>query len=225
MRLLLIRHGQTPANVAGALDTAFPGLGLTALGETQAAAVPDALAGERITALHASPLVRTQLTAAPLAAAQQLRVQVVPGLEEVSAGSLEMRSDEEAVEAYVECLAAWTAADLDRTMPGGSDGHAFWARYDAAVSTVVAGRAVDETVAVVSHGAAIRVWTALSTRMPPEEAHELRISNTGMATLEGDPGSGWRLLDWHADPLGGQSLLDEGAQDVTGDSSEEHTEP
>lgn len=225
MRLLLIRHGQTPANVAGALDTAVPGLGLTALGETQAAAVPDALAGERLEALHASPLVRTQLTAAPLAAARHLRVTVVPGLEEVSAGSLEMRSDEEAVQAYVECLAAWSARDLDRVMPGGPDGHAFWRRYDGAIASVTAGRGADETVAVVSHGAAIRVWTALATRMPPEEAHELQISNTGMATLEGDPGSGWRLLDWHADPLGGRALLDEGASDVTGDSSEEHTEP
>lgn len=224
MRLLLIRHGQTPANVAGALDTAIPGLGLTALGEAQAAAVPVALESERIAALHASPLVRTQLTAAPLAVALRLQVEVVPGLEEVSAGSLEMRSDEVAVEAYVECLAAWTAADLDRAMPGGPDGHAFWARYDGAIASVVAERAADETVAVVSHGAAIRVWTALATRMPVEEAHELRISNTGMVTLEGDPGSGWRLLDWHADPLGGQSLLDEGAQDVTGDSSDEHTE-
>lgn len=224
MRLLLIRHGQTPANVAGALDTAVPGLGLTALGQAQAAAVPDALADERISALHASPLVRTQLTAAPLAAARGLEVAVVPGLEEVSAGSLEMRSDEEAVEGYVECLAAWMADDLDRAMPGGPDGHAFWRRYDGAIRSVTEGRGTDETVAVVSHGAAIRVWTVIATRVPLERAHEMRISNTGMATLEGDPATGWRLLDWHADPLGGHALLDESAQDVTGDSSDEHTE-
>ena len=103
-------------------------------------------------------------------------------------------------------------------------GHAFVERYDRAVAVVVSGRAADETVVAVSHGAAIRVWTALATRMAPEEAHELRIANTGMATLEGDPGSGWRLLDWHADPLGGVALLDGAAQDVTGDRSEEHTE-
>ena len=186
--------------------------------------MPDALADERISALHASPLVRTQLTAAPLAATRSLEVAVVPGLEEVSAGSLEMRSDEEAVEAYVGCLLAWTADDLDQAMPGGPDGHAFWRRYDGAVRSVTEGRGADETVAVVSHGAAIRVWTALATRMPVEQAQELRISNTGMATLEGDPASGWRLLDWHADPLGGHALLDAAAHDVTGDRGEEHTE-
>ena len=46
MRLLLIRHGQTPSNVLGALDTLVPGPGLTPLGLEQAAAIPDALAGE-----------------------------------------------------------------------------------------------------------------------------------------------------------------------------------
>ncbi|MGI3779668.1 MAG: histidine phosphatase family protein [Janthinobacterium lividum] len=35
--------------------------------------------------------MRTQLTAGPLAAARHLPVEVRPGLEEVSAGSLEMR--------------------------------------------------------------------------------------------------------------------------------------
>jgi probable phosphoglycerate mutase len=67
VRLLLIRHGQTPHNVTGALDTAFPGAGLTALGEAQARALPTALSGETISAIYASPLVRTQLTATPLA--------------------------------------------------------------------------------------------------------------------------------------------------------------
>ncbi len=28
MRLLLLRHGQTPSNVGGLLDTAYPGPGL-----------------------------------------------------------------------------------------------------------------------------------------------------------------------------------------------------
>ncbi|BCW50626.1 hypothetical protein StoSoilB13_29680 (plasmid) [Arthrobacter sp. StoSoilB13] len=56
MKLLLIRHGQTPGNVAGQLDTAFPGPGLTELGERQAAALPEALADESIQApLHFHP--------------------------------------------------------------------------------------------------------------------------------------------------------------------------
>jgi broad specificity phosphatase PhoE len=221
VRLLLVRHGQTPANVAGALDTAIPGLGLTELGRAQAAAVPEALAGERIDSVHATLLVRTQLTAAPLAGVRQLPVEVGPGLEEVSAGSLEMRSDPDAVAGYVECLAAWMAGDLDRAMPGGPDGHAFWRRYDGAITAIAARHRPDQTAVVLSHGAAIRVFTTLAAKIPLEQAQELGIANTGMAVLEGDPGSGWRLQRWHGDPLGGVSLLDAAASDVTGDSGDD----
>ncbi|MFI5427738.1 histidine phosphatase family protein [Aeromicrobium sp. UC242_57] len=37
MRLILIRHGQTPANVDGVLESTVPGPGLTELGLEQAA--------------------------------------------------------------------------------------------------------------------------------------------------------------------------------------------
>ena len=73
MRLLLIRHGQTPANVRGLLATARPGPGLTKLGRRQAGSLAesmlaDAVAGEQIAAIYVSPLTRTAQTAAPLAA-------------------------------------------------------------------------------------------------------------------------------------------------------------
>ncbi len=221
MQLLLIRHGQTPANVAGALDTAVPGKPLTALGQVQAEAVVEALSDRDIAAVYASPLVRTQLTAGPLAAARGLAVEVRPGLEEVSAGALEMRADPEAVDGYVDCLAAWMAGDTTRAMPGGPDGDAFWRRFDGAITAIAGDHAPDATVAVFSHGAAIRVYTAVATRMPVDEAHELRLANTGMAVLDGDPRTGWRLVEWRPDPVGGRSLLDVGAHDVTGESTED----
>ena len=62
MRLLLIRHGQTPANVRGEVATVRPGPELTELGRRQADAVPQAVAGEQIAAIYISPLLRTALT-------------------------------------------------------------------------------------------------------------------------------------------------------------------
>ena len=222
MRLLLIRHGQTPSNVAGQLDTAVPGAGLTPLGQAQAAAVPAALGDEDVAAVYASPLVRTQQTAAPLAAARGLEVQVLPGFEEVSAGALEMRGDSEAVHAYVDRLVGWISGDLARTMPGDGDGRAFLGRFDAAVQRVVDAHAPDDTVVVVSHGAAIRVWTALrAVGLDAGTAGELEIRNTGMAALEGDPAAGWRLASWSSEPLGGSDLTDVAAHDVTGEPVDE----
>ena len=97
MRLLLIRHGQTPSNVLGLLDTAVPGPGLTDLGDRagrRAAGHPRRTSGS--TLIYASTQPRAQLTAAPLAAARDLQMLVRDGLREVGAGDLEMRGDEDA---------------------------------------------------------------------------------------------------------------------------------
>ncbi len=221
MRLILVRHGQTSGNVAGALDTAEPGADLTALGRRQAAAVPRALADEDVAAVYASPLVRTQQTAAPLARTRGLPVVVRTGLQEVSAGDLEMRTDDEAVLAYVDLMRAWVQRDLEHRLPGGESGTAFLRRFDAAVAAVADDHRPADTVVVVSHGAAIRVWVALRTAMSPEHAAELHVSNTAAAVVEGSPDGGWELLTWTGDPLGGAALLDPAAHDVTGDDVED----
>lgn len=221
MRLLLIRHGQTPSNVTGALDTAFPGAGLTSLGRAQARAVPDVLGGEGIAGVYASELVRTQHTADPLAQALGVQVGVRAGLEEVEAGELEMRTDEDAVLAYVGCLDRWLHGDLDDRMPGGSTGREFYARYEAAVHGIAAEHSPDATVAVFSHGAAIRAYAALAAGLPADRSTQLWIMNTGMAVLDGSPETGWELARWVSEPLGGTGLEDLAAQDVTGESTDE----
>ncbi|MGO0576995.1 histidine phosphatase family protein [Ornithinimicrobium panacihumi] len=221
MRLLLIRHAQTPNNVIGALDTAAPGAGLTALGRAQARALTEALKDERVDGIYVSPLVRTRLTAEPLAAERGLPARTVPGLEEISAGDLEMRSDEESVLAYVTALIAWVQGDLSREVPGGSDGHAFLERYDHAVAQIAAAHGPGQTAAVFSHGAAIRAYAAIRSSLDPQHGDDLRIMNTGMGVLEGDPAAGWRLTDWRSEPVGGHLLADELADDVTGESPQE----
>lgn len=123
MRLLLVRHAETPSNVDHLLDTAVPGPGLTALGARQATALPDALAAEDIGALYASTLVRAQLTAAPLAAARGLDVRVRDGIREIAAGDLEMLpGDSEQGALYMKTAFAWAAGDTALRMPGGESG-------------------------------------------------------------------------------------------------------
>ena len=221
MRLLLIRHGQTTGNVAGVLDTAPPGAELTELGHRQAAAVADVLTDE-LAAVHSSPLLRARQSAAPLARAHGLPVDVRPGLEEVRAGDLEMASDRASVETYLGTLATWMRGDLAHRMPGGPDGHAFVERYDAAVRAVCDGRRPGDRVAVFSHGAAIRSYTGIRATGPTvEEMVERRIRNTGLVELDGDPDAGWRVVRWTGEPLGGPALADSAVHDVTGDGADE----
>ncbi|MFI7406120.1 histidine phosphatase family protein [Streptomyces sp. NPDC049541] len=196
MRLLLIRHGQTPSNVGFLLDTAVPGPGLTALGEQQAAALPEALADEDIEALYASTLVRTQLTAAPLAAARGLDVLVRDGIRELTAGDLEMLpGDTEQGALYMKTVFAWAAGDTELRMPGGESGAEALARYDAVVAE--AARSGAATVAMVSHGAAIRMWTAArADNVDVPFAAARPLDNTGVVILEGSPTDGWKALSW-----------------------------
>ncbi|MGW7382984.1 histidine phosphatase family protein [Streptomyces sp. NPDC054794] len=196
MRLLLVRHGETLANVDYVLDTAVPGTGLTPLGERQAAALPAALADEDIEAVYASTLIRTQLTAAPLAAARGLDVLVRDGIRELSAGDLEMApGDSEQGRLYMRTAFAWAVGDTALRMPGGETGTQALGRYDAVIAEAADSGA--GTVAMVSHGAAIRMWTAAradNVDVPFAAAHPLR--NTGVVVLEGSPSDGWKALSW-----------------------------
>ncbi|MFE7170579.1 histidine phosphatase family protein [Streptomyces sp. NPDC057616] len=196
MRLLLIRHGQTPSNVDFLLDTAVPGAGLTALGEQQAAALPEALRDEDIQALYASTLVRTQLTAAPLAAARGLEVRVRDGIRELAAGDLEMLpGDTEQGRLYMKTVFAWAEGDTALRMPGGESGEEALGRYDAVVAE--AARSGAGTVAMVSHGAAIRMWTAArADNVDVPFAAARPLDNTGVVILEGSPADGWKALSW-----------------------------
>lgn len=195
MRLLLIRHGQTPGNVLGQLDTGHPGPGLTKLGLQQAAQLTTTLAGVGVDALFASTLVRTHLTAAPLSKDRGVDVDIRDGLHEIEAGELELRSDRESVTRYLETLYAWGLGDLSVAMPGGPDGHAFFGRFDADIAHI-AGSGV-ETAAAFSHGAAIRAWVAnRAQNITPIFGAENQLHNTEIVTLEGSPAEGWTLLDW-----------------------------
>ncbi|MGW2747294.1 histidine phosphatase family protein [Streptomyces sp. NPDC001450] len=196
MRLFLVRHGQTPSNLDRLLDTAVPGPGLTPLGEAQAAALPAALANEDIEALYASTLIRTQLTAAPLAAASGLEVIVRDGIREISAGDLEMMpGDSPEGVRYVRTVFAWAAGDTTSRIPGGENGEEVLARYDAVIAEAAASGA--GTVAMISHGAAIRMWTAArADNVDVAFAAARPLANTGVVILEGSPSGGFKALAW-----------------------------
>ncbi len=200
-----MRHGQTHGNVAGALDTAMPGLDLTDLGRQQAETAVRPLASHDVEQVYVSQLVRTHQTAAPLAGHHGLAPVQLPGIHEITAGQYEMATHREAVMGYLGTVQRWVAGDLDARMPGAETGTEFLERYDADVERIVDSGA--RTVLLVSHGAAIRTWVA--SRVPgvasmPEVRQPLH--NTGVITVEGHPSTGWRLVDWHATPIGG--LLD-----------------
>ncbi len=190
MRLILIRHGRTASNVGFLLDTAEPGADLDPSGLEQAASLVERLSHHTIDAVYSSNLVRTQQTARPLAESRGLEVQVVPGLREVPAGEDELSSD---ATRYIGTLIAWGAGELHARVPGGENAHEFLARFDAAIDQVAA--AGHEVAAVVSHGAALRVWSMGRVGGFLEAIGEHHLDNTAVIVIDGSPSEGWQLVD------------------------------
>ncbi|CAO5230792.1 histidine phosphatase family protein [Frankia sp. AgKG'84/4] len=78
-RVHLVRHGEV-FNPGKVLYGRLPGFGLSDKGQSQAKVTAEFLAGLDVAAVVASPLDRAQQTAAPIAAAHGLTVQVDPRL-------------------------------------------------------------------------------------------------------------------------------------------------
>ncbi len=212
MRLVLIRHGQTPSNVLGLLDTVPPGPGLTELGLGQAAAVPETVAGEPIELIYASTAARAQLTAAPLAAARGLEIRVRDGLREIAAGGWEMLGDDESVHGYLRLIGGWMAGRLDERSPGpnGESGREVVERFDEVIAEIAATGAAG--AAVVAHGAVNRLWASLRAENLDDEfgaTHALR--NTGIVVLSGDLSRGWTAVSWTGSELDGLGGADRAA--------------
>src|SRR2546430_694451 len=88
MRLILIRHGQTPCNLAE-IWHGWDNCDLTPLGLEQAGAVGRRLAGERIDAVYCSDSPRAVQTAQAVAAPHGLEPIPDAGLRERGAGEYE----------------------------------------------------------------------------------------------------------------------------------------
>lgn len=193
-RLILARHGQTDSNVHRVLDSRPPGAPLNALGRAQAAALGQRLAGEDVAVVCASVALRARETAAPVAAAHALPVDVVEGVQEIFCGDLEGRSDDDAREQFDAVYHAWARGDLDAHLPGGESALDLRSRFVPAVDRVTDG--VDGPVVLVSHGAAIRLAAAA---LLGDTAETDYVPNTGLVILA-RTGAGWTLEHWDTAP-------------------------
>ena len=195
MRLYLVRHGQTHANVAHELDTAYPGADLTETGYEQAEHLAHRLEHEDLAAIYTSDLVRTQQTARPLAAVLGLEIVTLQGLREIQAGDHEMSTE---WASYIEAVVRWRE-DPTQAIPGGDTGVGFMTRYDGAIRRIAEDG--HESAVAVSHGAAMRVWCGARLGLPLDFIDGRTVANTHVVTMEGDPDDGWRLLAWGDEPI------------------------
>lgn len=203
-RLHLVRHGQTPSNVAGALDTALPGAPLTELGRDQARVVGDELARSGIspTVVLSSEAARARETAGLIAEAMELPTQAVPGVHEVQAGEYEMRTGAEALLAYNRVVRDWLEdGELTSRLPGGESALDVQDRVMPVVAELresFLDNGVD--VVLVVHGTLMRMVAVFAGAVPSQWALSNRMPNCGVIELAPDRG-GWSCERW-GDHLG-----------------------
>lgn len=177
------------------LDTAAPGHSLTDLGREQSDQLAELLGAEEIGAIIVSDLVRTQQTAAPLAARLGLEPVIHADGREIFAGDLEDATYDEAFEEYAHTAFGWVDGDRDTRLANGESGAEVLARFDRQVRRAAdAASAADKPVGViVAHGAVLRVWAA-GADASFIASHPL--PNTAIIELEGNPDDGWRMVSY-----------------------------
>ena len=201
-RLILVRHGQTVANVARQLDTLPPGAALTEEGQRQAEALGLDLGESRLAALVSSTALRAQQTANPVSRTTTSGIEVVEGLYEIQAGDLEGRSDEEAHSTFVEVYTEWHRGNLSKRLPGGESGRDALNRYLPQLDELRASylhEGSDQDVVVVSHGAIIRLAVSAMSRGDRKFANSRYLANTEAVTLAPTADGGWELVQWGED--------------------------
>ncbi len=190
-----VRHAGSTANVSGTRDTSVPGPGLSPEGKDQAAQLANQLVREHYDAVYASTMERAQQTAAPLAADLHKQVEVLPGLQEISAGWYEGKPVSMDPSTYLVAPADWLNGDVQDSIPGSVSGREFNDQFTGAVRKIY--DSGNSNPVVFSHRYAIEYWTMLNVKNPKDSlltSHPL--PNGARVVITGNPMTGWTLVDW-----------------------------
>ena len=198
-RLVLVRHGQSHGNVDRRLDTRPPGAELTDLGRDQARAFARDLPRPPGLIAH-SVAVRAAQTAAAISAELGLDAHEFEGIHEVQVGDLEDRNDDEAIASFETVYQRWHEGNLDVPMPGGETGNEVLDRY-VPVLTQLRMRHLDDAawhgdIVVVSHGAAIRLVSAVLAGVDGSFVLDHHLANTESVVLAPITDGRWSCVQW-----------------------------
>jgi broad specificity phosphatase PhoE len=180
VRLALVRHAEAAEDARGrcygALDVC-----LSDEGRAQSATLAEAFRRSPVTGVVSSPAARAHETAAPVAAAHRLEVEIVEPLRELDFGQLEGRAYDEIAVSDPELYERWMTAPTTVRFPGGES----YADLEARVTPAVA-RLVERPgfVVAVTHAGVVRAVLRRILELPAERIFRLAIDPASITTVE-----------------------------------------
>lgn len=180
--IFLIRHTQAEGNVARMMQGHWDG-DITPLGEQQIAALAERFKDISIDVLVSSDLYRTRATATAITKYHSLPMETDPRLREIMVGPWESRYFGDVAHETPELANRFWNNPEKFIMPGAETYYDVQRRM-CEVMFEIAKKHEGKTVAVVSHGAAIRCFMSFVTGIPLNNNRELPIfDNTAVSRL------------------------------------------
>ena len=183
--LYLIRHAEAEGNLYRRIHGWYDAL-VTPNGLRQIEALEGRFAGVPVDAVYSSDLYRTKTTAKAIYLPKGLSLHTDPGLREVHMGDWEDRPWGEIRETDGERLTLFNRSDPSWRAPSGESLGQVGERMERTIRAI-AQKHPDQTVALFSHGTAIRQFLANVRGIKPEDWHTLpHADNTAVTCLAWD---------------------------------------
>ncbi len=184
-RVILVRHGETDFPINRIYCDSKEDPALNSAGQAQAGQAAEFLAEENVSAIYASPCLRTKMTAAAIAVPhKQLPVVYEPGLVERNFGAWEGMYFEEIESQYPKQYIVWKENQAAfKPDSGGESVYDLAERVCPALAGIVTAHS-GQTVVVVAHVGPIRVLLAKALNIPIEGYRQLAIDPASMTGID-----------------------------------------
>lgn len=179
--LILIRHGENDYVKKARMAGRLPGVHLNERGKAQAQALAQKLADAPIKAIYSSPLERAIETAAPLAEALKLEVQIRPGLLETDVGEWTGQTLKS-----LRRLKVWRTVQAAPSLfrfPGGESFAETQHRICREIEAICAEHGPKDLIACVTHADPIKLAAAYYLGLPLDNFQRLAVAPASMTVL------------------------------------------
>jgi len=183
--IYLIRHAEAEGNLYRRVHGWYDSL-ITDNGYRQIAALEKRFRGISIDAVYSSDLFRTRTTARAVYVPKGLELHTDPGLRELKLGDWEDMTFGFVRHRFPQAMELFNRTDPAWEVPGGESFFQLGERVEEAVRRI-ARRHSGQTVALFSHGMAIRQFLGRVKNVPPEQWHSMpHGDNTAVSCLTWD---------------------------------------